>query len=110
MDRYFCPKCKNEATDNKASLFTLIERGLSIQTISIWYFNCPKCRLIYLDQQLMKANLSYWYRQRRNKKVHCFRKIYKEVSAWMRTIVEDWERRGYKKAKFKKVKANIPTT
>ena len=98
--KYYCPGCGQEKLQDSARL----TRKYSTETLSLPYFTCTTCRLIYADRQLVREIISELRNRKFDYQKISFRVLYREmIEELERTVGMYCRVASYKRAKFRKV-------
>jgi hypothetical protein len=98
----FCPECEEQAEDCIAVCFLAISWGISSRRLDLPYFLCVRCNLVGTDWKLIRKCFNDLYKDRLNKKVHCYRELYQKIVEFMQKEIIGWRksRFGDKEAEF----------
>ena len=93
----YCPRCNKENKPDSAILI----RKYSVVALHLPYFMCGECRLICLDETVIRHTISKWRNSSSGAKDYSYKEIYKEMIKYMDEVVEYYCRTvGYKRAEF----------
>src|SRR3989338_1342327 len=96
-----CPKCNNEINATWAKGI----RNYSMQTIDVPYFMCPACRVIDINNTLVRKAISSWRRGLSSRKnAPSCKVVYEDLMKTLKYFRYYFCRTaGYKLARFKKI-------
>lgn len=94
-----CPRCKRKIEPS----FAVSPRIYSVRALSIIYYLCGGCRLMYINKSQIRSAVSSWRKSSRYTRREPFAKFYAAAMRYLADIARyNKKNLGYKFARFKK--------